>query len=379
VPLATYRAQRRGGKGRSGLTTRDEDFVTQIFITSTHTPVLFFSSRGMVYRMKVWRLPAATPQSAGKALINLLPLEQGEWITSILLLPEDSDTWSSFDLMFATRTGNVRRNSLSDFENINRAGKIAMKLDEGDQIVHVALCNEHDDVMLTTDVGQCIRFPVTDVRVFKGRESAGVRGIRLDGDAKVISMAILTHVEATPAERAAYVKQASALRRAHAGEESEEPVEIEAEAEVEDGGAAEISSERYAELSGKEQFVLTLSERGFGKRTSAYEYRVSGRGGKGIAAMVVNERNGPLVASFPIEDGDQIMLVTDAGKLIRTPIIDVRIASRNTQGVRVFRTDVNERVVSVERIPEEVAAEDEAGEDDGEAGPDAPEAPRTEE
>ena len=212
-----------------------------------------------------------------------------------------------------------------------------------------------------------------------GRESAGVRGIRLDGDAKVISMAILTHVEATPAERAAYVKQASALRRAHAGEESEEPVEIEAEADVEDGGAAEISSERYAELSGKEQFVLTLSERGFGKRTSAYEYRVSGRGGKGIAAMVVNERNGPLVASFPIEDGDQIMLVTDAGKLIRTPIIDVRIASRNTQGVRVFRTDVNERVVSVERIPEEVAAEDEAGEDEGDAGPDAPEAPGTEE
>ena len=269
--------------------------------------------------------------------------------------------------MFATRKGNVRRNSLTDFENINRNGKIAMKLDEGDQIVHVALCNEHDDVMLTTNVGQCIRFPVTDVRVFKGRDSAGVRGIRLDTDARVISMAILTHVDATPAERTAYVKQASALRRAQSGEESEEPVEIEVETEGdgEDGIAAEITSERYAELSGKEQFVLTLSERGYGKRTSAYEYRVSGRGGKGIAAMVVNDRNGPLVASFPIEDGDQIMLVTDAGKLIRTPIVDVRIASRNTQGVRVFRTDQNERVVSVERIPEEVASEED---DDGEEG-----------
>jgi DNA gyrase subunit A len=372
VPLATYRAQRRGGKGRSGLTTRDEDFVTQIFITSTHTPVLFFSSRGMVYRMKVWRLPAATPQSAGKALINLLPLEQDEWISSIMLLPEDTDTWSSFDLMFATRKGNVRRNSLTDFENINRNGKIAMKLDEGDQIVHVALCNEHDDVMLTTNVGQCIRFPVTDVRVFKGRDSAGVRGIRLDTDARVISMAILTHVDATPAERTAYVKQASALRRAQSGEESEEPVEIEVEndGDGEDAAAAEITSERYAELSGKEQFLLTLSERGYGKRTSAYEYRVSGRGGKGIAAMVVNDRNGPLVASFPIDDGDQIMLVTDAGKLIRTPIVDVRIASRNTQGVRVFRTDQNERVVSVERIPEEVASEED---DDGEEGDGGPE------
>ena len=227
VPLATYRAQRRGGKGRSGATTRDEDFVTQIFTASTHTPVLFFSSRGMVYRMKVYRLPPATPQSIGKALINLLPLEQGEVITSILLLPEDSENWGTLELMFATKRGNVRRNSLADFENINRNGKIAMKLDEDDQIVHVAICTPHDDVQLTTSVGQCIRFPVTDVRVFKGRDSNGVRGIRIDQTAEVISMAILTHVDATPAERAAYLKQASALRRAQAGEESEDPVEIE--------------------------------------------------------------------------------------------------------------------------------------------------------
>ncbi len=362
VPLATYRAQRRGGKGRSGLTTRDEDFVTQIFITSTHTPVLFFSSRGMVYRMKVWRLPAATPQSVGKALINLLPLQQDEVITSILLLPEDAESWGSLELMFATKSGNVRRNSLADFENINRSGKIAMKLDEGDQIVHVAICTPHDDVQLTTSIGQCIRFPATDVRVFKGRDSTGVRGIRLDKDAEVISMSILNHVEASPAERSAYVKHAAALRRAQTGEEGDEPVEFEAEVDDDEAGDAELSSERFAELSGREQFVLTISEHGFGKRSSAYEYRVSGRGGKGIAAMVVNERNGPLVASFPIEDGDQIMLVTDAGKLIRCPIDDIRIASRNTQGVRIFRTDKNERVVSVERISEEALGEDD---DDG--------------
>jgi DNA gyrase subunit A len=286
------------------------------------------------------------------------------------------------ELMFVTKRGNVRRNSLADFENINRNGKIAMKLDEDDQIVHVAICTPHDDVLLTSSVGQCIRFPVTDVRVFKGRDSNGVRGIRLDDDVDVISMAILTHVGATPAERTAYLKQASALRRAQSGEESEEPVEIEVENDEEANGDADLSSERYAELSGKEQFVLTLSERGFGKRSSAYEYRVSGRGGKGIAAMVVNERNGSLVASFPIEDGDQIMLVTDAGKLIRCPVQDVRIASRNTQGVRVFRTDANERVVSVERISEEFASDEDDNDDGDEGGaaaaPDGPDDPPAE-
>ena len=363
VPLATYRAQRRGGKGRSGLTTRDEDFVTQIFITSTHTPVLFFSSRGMCYRMKVWRLPAATPQSVGKALINLLPLEQNEVITTILPLPEEPDTWGSLELMFATRSGGVRRNSLADFENINRNGKIAMKLDDDDQIINVAICTPHDDVLLTSSHGQSIRFPVTGVRVFKGRDSTGVRGIRLETDDCVISMAILTHVDATPAERSAYLKQAAALRRAQSGDDSEDLTDVDIELD-EDNGPAEITSERYAELSGKEQFILTLSERGFGKRSSAYEYRVSGRGGKGIAAMVTNARNGSLAAAFPIEEGDQIMLVTDAGQLIRCPVHDVRIASRNTQGVRIFRTDKEEKVVSVERIPEDVAEEDDADEGD---------------
>ncbi|MCL4764729.1 MAG: DNA gyrase subunit A [Hyphomicrobiaceae bacterium] len=352
VPLSSYRAQRRGGKGRSGMSTREEDFVTQIFIASTHTPVLFFSSRGMCYRMKVWRLPAATPQSLGKALINLLPLQQDEAITSILPLPEDEATWGDLQLMFATRSGNVRRNSLADFESIHRSGKIAMKLDEGDRIIEVAICRPSQDVLLTTGNGQCIRFPVEDVRVFKGRESAGVRGIRLEGENAVISMAVLTHVDADPAERVAYLKQAGAVRRGQI--EDEEGATAELEIEVEAGEApAELSPERYVELSAREQFVLTISERGFGKRTSSYEYRISGRGGKGIAAMVVNERNGPLVASFPVEDSDQIMLVTNAGKLIRCPVDDVRIAGRNTQGVRIFKTDEDEQVVSVERIPEE--------------------------
>ena len=380
VPLSTYRAQRRGGKGRSGMSTRDEDVVTQLFLASTHTPVLFFSSRGMCYRMKVWRLPAGTPQSQGKALVNLLPLEDGEVITTILPLPEDTGTWASLELMFATMSGNVRRNSLTDFESINRNGKIAMKLDEGDRIVGVEICRPDDDVLLTTAHGQAIRFAVEDVRVFKGRDSTGVRGVRLeDGDA-VISMAILHHVEATPDERAAYLKQASAIRRAQTGETPESEAMIEAPAEGEEGaelasGSAELTPERYAELGGREQFILTVSQRGYGKRTSSYEYRISGRGGKGIAAMVVNERNGPLVASFPIEQSDQIMLVTDAGQLIRTPVDEVRIAGRNTQGVRIFRTDADEKVVSVERIPDDGSngngqGENGHGEGEPEAGDD---------
>ncbi len=371
VPLSTYRAQRRGGKGRSGMSTRDEDVVTQIFIASTHTPVLFFSSRGMVYREKVWRLPAGTPQSLGKALINLLPLEQDEVITTILPLPEDTESWATLELMFATRTGNVRRNSLADFENINRNGKIAMKLDEGDRIVGVEICQAADDVLLTTAYGQAIRFAVEDVRVFKGRDSTGVRGIRLADEDTVISMAILHHVDATAEERAAYIKQAAQIRRAQTGEtEADAPIiEPDENGEVEGNGEAELTPERYAELGGREQFILTVSSRGYGKRTSSYEYRISGRGGKGIAAMVVNDRNGILVASFPIEASDQIMLVSDGGQVIRTPVDDVRIASRNTQGVRIFKTDVEEKVVSVERIPDDGSG-DEADNGDDEAGPD---------
>jgi DNA gyrase subunit A len=366
VPLSTYRAQRRGGKGRAGMATREEDVVTQIFVASTHTPLLFFSSRGMVYRMKVWRLPAATPQSIGKALVNLLPLTEGEVITSILQLPEDEKTWSTLELMFATKSGDVRRNSLADFENINRNGKIAMKLEEGDRIVRVGICKPDDNVLLTTAGGRCIRFPVDDVRVFKGRDSTGVRGIRLEDGDEVISMAILRHVEASPGERAAYLKQALAVRRAPGADVAEGAPEADAEEGAE---TVDLSPQRYAELGGAEQFVLTVSERGFGKRSSSYDYRISGRGGKGIVAMIVNERNGRLVASFAVEESDQIMLVTDGGKLIRVPVDDVRIAGRNTQGVRIFKTEESEKVVSVERVPEDgngngedASSEEEGGE-----------------
>jgi DNA gyrase subunit A len=371
VPLTTYRAQRRGGKGRSGMSTRDEDVVTQIFIASTHTPVLFFSSRGMCYRMKVWRLPAATPQSPGKALINLLPLSEGETITSILPLPEDATTWASLELLFVTRTGGIRRNSLGDFENINRLGKIAMKLDEGDSIVSVAIAAPDDDCLLTTAHGQCIRFLIgEEVRLFKGRDSTGVRGIRLEDADKIISMAILRHTDASPAERSAYLKQAAGIRRAQAAEGMVEDAEVVAVSDAEEepvDGVAELTPERYAELGAREQFVLTVSERGYGKRTSSYEYRTSGRGGKGITAMVVNDRNGELIASFAIEDSDQIMLVTDAGKLIRCPVHDVRITGRSVQGVRIFKTDEAEKVVSVEHIPDDGSSAD--GEADAAAPP----------
>ena len=367
VPLATYRAQRRGGKGRSGAGTREEDVITTLFVASTHTPVLFFSSRGMCYRMKVWRLPAATPQAVGKALVNLLPLAQGEVITSILPLPEDAETWGTLQLAFATRSGRVRRNALADFENINRNGKIAMKLDDGDAIVSVNICTPENDVLLTTARGRCIRFLLADeVRLFKGRDSDGVRGIKLDDDDSVISMTVLTHVDADASERAAYLKQANMLRRAQGEEIVEEAAETDADEEVIEG-TADLTPERFAELSAKEQFVLTVSERGFGKRSSSYEYRTSGRGGKGIVAMVVNDRNGPLVASFPVADSDQIMLVTDGGQLIRCPVNDVRIAGRNTQGVRIFKTDADEKVVSVEHIPDDGSEgeELEGGEDPG--------------
>ncbi len=362
VPLATYRAQRRGGKGRSGMATRDEDFVTQLFVTSTHTPVLFFSSRGMCYRMKVWRLPAATPQSTGKALVNLLPLTDGEVITSILLLPEDPATWGQLELLFATRSGNIRRNALGDFENINRAGKIAMKLDDGDRIVQVAIARPDQDAVLTSAEGKCVRFHIAEeVRMFKSRGSDGVRGIRLaDGD-EVISMAILDHVEATVEERNAYIKQALALRRTEAGEEADaqsEPVADDDDGEGAGGGDVTLAPEKFAEMQAKEQFLLTVSEKGFGKRSSSYDFRTSGRGGKGIVAMIVNERNGRLVATFPIDDNDQIMLVTDGGQLIRCPVHDIRITGRSVQGVRIFKTDGTEKVVSVERITDDAGGED---------------------
>ena len=347
VPLSAYRAQRRGGKGRAGMQTRDEDFVSRLFVASTHTPVLFFSSRGQVYKEKVWRLPMAAPNARGKAMINILPLEQGERITTIMPLPEDESSWGNLDVMFATTGGNVRRNKLSDFVDVRRSGIIAMKLDDDEAIVDVQICTEHDDVLLTAAGGQCIRFPVTDVRVFSGRTSMGVRGIALPEGDRLISLAILRHVEATSDERSAYLK----MRRAVAGDGAADEA---AEADTEETSSTiQLSSERYVEMSAQEQVVLTVSVNGYGKRTSSYEYRTTGRGGKGIVAMSVNSRNGKLVASFPVEDSDQIMLVTDKGQLIRCPVEGIRIAGRSTQGVIVFDTAEDEHVVSVEHIGEE--------------------------
>jgi DNA gyrase subunit A len=362
VPLSTYRAQRRGGKGRSGMATRDEDFVTRLFVANTHTPIIFFSSRGQAYKEKVWRLPLAAPNAKGKALVNILQLQQGEGVTTIMPLPEDEASWDKLDVMFATASGGVRRNKLSDFVQVNRNGKIAMKLDEGDTIVDVQICSEHDDVLLTTAQGQCIRFAVPEVRVFKGRDSTGVRGIALAKDDKVISLAILRHFDAPGDERALYLKQSRLMR----GEVDAADAGVDDDATPEAGTTeiANLSPERYSEMSASEQFVLTLSSNGYGKRSSTFEYRTTGRGGKGITAMAVNDRNGNLVQSFPVEDHDEIMLVTDGGQLIRCPVDGIRIVGRSTQGVTVFNTADGERVVSVERLTDEGSDEDGSGEGD---------------
>jgi DNA gyrase subunit A len=306
----------------------------------------------------VWRLPLAAPQARGKPLINILPIEQGERMTSILPLPEDESTWANLDVMFATTKGTVRRNKLSDFVDVRRSGIIAMKLAEGEGILDVQVCTEKDDVLLTTAQGQCIRFPVTDVRVFSGRTSMGVRGINLAEGDRVISQSILGHLDVSSEERVAYLKRANAVRRA-AGEEEEAVVDAEDAA----APAIELGEQRYVEMSAAEQFILTISERGHGKRSSSYEYRITGRGGKGLVAMAIwegkkgsetiKEKIGKLVASFPVEEADQLMLVTDGGKLIRTPVNGIRIAGRSTQGVIVFNTADDEKVMSVERIGEE--------------------------
>jgi len=349
--LSTYRTQRRGGRGRSGMQTRDEDLVTRLFVANTHTPILCFSSAGMVYKLKVWRLPLGDPRARGRALVNLLPLEAGESITTIMALPEDENAWADLDVMFATRHGNVRRNKLSDFAQINRAGKIAMKPDEGDAIVGVSVCSEQDDILLATANASCIRFPVNDVRVFQGRTSTGVRGIRLGEGDEVIAMAVLRHLDATPAEARAYLRHAAAMRRA-AGEEAPEPEATPEEEIGDDGEEAALSPMRIGELGGLEQFVLTVTSDGFGKRTSSYEYRLTGRGGKGLIAHRFRE-NGEmarLVASFPVDAEQQILLVTDGGQLLRTPVEEVRQAGRATQGVRLIRTSGAESVVAVERL-----------------------------
>ncbi|RTM08756.1 MAG: DNA gyrase subunit A [Hyphomicrobiales bacterium] len=372
VPLSLYRAQRRGGKGRSGMSTKEEDFVTRLFVANTHTPVLFFSSRGIVYKEKVWRLPIGNPQSRGKALINMLPLEQGERITTIMPLPEDETSWGELDVMFATTRGTVRRNKLSDFVQVNRNGKIAMKLEEeGDEILGVETCTDNDDVLLTANSGQCIRFRVSDVRVFQSRNSVGVRGIAMADTDRVISMSIIENVDASPAERAAYLKRAAAERRLAAGAAGEEEEIALTNEEI--GEEAELSDERYEFLKAHERLVLTVTEYGYGKRSSSYDFRLTGRGGKGIRATDVSKTAeiGRLVATFPVGNDDQIMLVSDGGTVIRVPVNGIRFASRATKGVTIFNTAEGEKVVSVERISEpqsdeeaEDVASDETGADD---------------
>ena len=337
VPLSTYRAQKRGGKGRSGMNTHEEDYVTNLFVASTHTPVLFFSSIGKVYKMKVYRLPVGTPQSTGKALINLLPLEQDERITTIMQLPENKDEAANLDVMFATRSGGVRRNKLADFMDVKANGKIAMKLDEGDTLIDVKICSDNQDILLAVKGGKCIRFPVSDVRVFSGRTSTGVRGIRLLNNDEVISMSVLNHSAASVEQRNAYLKAAKALRHDDSVAENED---------VETTAVISLSNEEFETMQAAEEFILTVTEKGYGKRSSAYEYRITGRGGQGVTNIDNTKRKDLVVASFPVTDKAQVMLVTDAGKLIRMPVKDVRIAGRNTMGVIMFRLNDSERVVS---------------------------------
>ena len=361
VPLNAYKAQRRGGKGKAGMSTKDEDFVTRLFVASTHTPVLFFSSKGLVYKMKVYKLPLGSPISKGKPFINLLPLDAGETITTIMKLPENEADCQNLSIMFATSQGNVRRNLLTDFVNVQSNGKIAMKLDEGDRLINVRICDEGSDVLLAARSGKCIRFPVTEVRVFAGRSSTGVRGIRLLDDDEVVSMSVLNHSDATAEEREEYLKISNAAKRIQAergGDCVVAPEETEIPFNV-------LTPEKYALMREKEQFILSVTSTGYGKRSSSYEYRVAGRGGQGIANMEMSARNKEIVSSFPIEDNNQLMMVTDAGKLIRMPVEDIRIAGRKTQGVILFRTTGNEKVVSVTKLEADEGDDEELEEETG--------------
>jgi DNA gyrase subunit A len=344
VPLTAYRAQKRGGKGRSGMATKDEDVLTTVFVASTHTPVLFFSNLGKAYRMKVWKLPEGTPQSKGKAFVNLLPLGEGETISTILPLPEDEESWKDVHVVFATANGYVRRNSMEAFTNIPSNGKIAMKFegeDADDKLIGVALCGEHDDIMLAARGGKAIRFNAADVREMQSRASVGVRGMSLAKDDEVISLAVLKGQDGTVEERDAYLKSAPWKEGAE---------------------ASTLPAERFAALEANEQFILTVTANGYGKRTSSHEYRQMGRGGQGVTNIETSARNGQVVASFPVDPTDQLLMVTDQGQLIRTPVADIRIAGRNTQGVTLFRVADDEHVVSVARIA------DDGGEGEGDDG-----------
>ena len=359
VPVSAYRAQRRGGKGRSGMATREDDFVSSLFVANTHTPMLFFSSRGIVYKLKVWRLPLGAPQARGKAFVNLLPLSEGETISAVMPMPEDEASWSTLNVMFATARGFARRNELSEFTSVNQNGKIAMKFegeDAGDRLIGVSVCSEEQDVLLATRQGRSMRFPVSTVRVFQSRASTGVRGIALAEGDEVISMSLVDGGKGIPTEdRDAYLRQSRALRQAENAAEAGDAVEEEAPSGEEAATpATTLSPERFAELQAKEEFVLTVASSGFGKRTSAYEYRVTGRGGKGVELMNL-AKGGEIVAALPVLDTDEIMLVTDGGTLIRCPVDGIRIAGRATRGVRIVNVSEGERVVTAVRIGEDDA------------------------
>lgn len=352
VPLDTYRAQRRGGKGRAGMSTADEDIVSEVFVANTHTPMLFFSTKGVAYKLKVYKLPQGTPQSKGRSLMNVFPLEQDEKIKVIMPLPEDESTWDQLNIMFATASGNIRRNLLSDFESVRANGKIAMKLEEGDSMIGVSVCDPSQHVLLAAKSGKALRCPVDAVRVFKGRNSTGVRGMQLLDDDQVISMTILNGTEVDTDIRDAYLKIATPTRLELAESIINEDNQLFTEIISRDGlNIDELGGqEHFTNMLKAEEFLLTITENGYGKRSSTYEYRTTNRGGKGIVNIVTSERNGQVVASFPVLENDEIMLITDQGKLIRTPIRDVRIAGRNTQGVTLFKVAGDERVMSAAHI-----------------------------
>jgi DNA gyrase subunit A len=344
TPLAEFRAQNRGGKGLSSMATKEDDVVTTLFVANTHTPLLFFTTDGMVYKLKTWRLPLAGRTAKGKAMVNILPIVQGVSIAALMPVDAPEDNWEALQIVFATSDGDVRQNDLSDFTNVLRNGKIAMKLPEGVTLVNAAIASESDDVMLVTELGRAIRFSTQEIRVFKSRESTGVRGIRLGEGDSVVSMSIIRHFEASPDERAAYLK----LRRQLAG-----VTEDEADDDEETVEAGELSSERYAEMAAAEDLILTVTKGGSGKLSSSHDYPVRGRGGMGVKAISPGPRGGRIIASFPVRAGDQIMLATSTGQSIRVPVDQISFRSRSAGGVRVFAVEPGEDVVSVARVVEQ--------------------------
>jgi DNA gyrase subunit A len=338
VPLNTYRAQKRGGRGKTGMTTKDEDFVHDLFVANTHTPVLFFSTTGIVYKMKVYKLPLSTAQSKGKALVNLFPIKENETLSTVLALPDDESAWNSYDIVFATSHGTIRRNKLSDFVDVNSRGKIAMKLESHEKLISVALCMENTDILISSKMGKCVRFPANDLRVFNSRSSTGVRAIKLLGDDEVISMAILHNGASKVSEREEYIKYSNWLRRS--GEEIIQDQIID-------------PPPKYEEMKKLEQMLITITEKGFAKRTSSFEYRTCSRGGQGVKNIEMSAKNGKVIAVFPVNESDDVMLVTDGGKLIRCPVNDVRITGRSSQGVILFRIEKDEKVVSAVRLADD--------------------------